>query len=98
MKTVFVESEAEADLAAARDWYDAQRPGLGDEFIDEFMRTVGRIADMPESYRKTYMEARQASINRFPYYVFYLVDEDMVSIVAVIHQHRDPQVWESRLG
>jgi hypothetical protein len=31
---LFLRPEAEQDLAAERDWYDQQRAGLGDEFID----------------------------------------------------------------
>ena len=33
-EVLFLRPEAERDLAAARDWYDQQRAGLGDDFID----------------------------------------------------------------
>ena len=34
MNTVWLLSAALADIEAARQWYEAQRPGLGDEFVD----------------------------------------------------------------
>ena len=35
---MLVRPEAEQDLAAARDWYDGKRTGLGDEFLDASLR------------------------------------------------------------
>jgi hypothetical protein len=38
-------------LEAAAVWYDEQQPGLGDDFLDEFERTLGRIQSNPEVWR-----------------------------------------------
>ena len=42
--------EAEADLLAARDWYEWQRSGLGEEFADAVETILARIEAMPELY------------------------------------------------
>jgi len=94
---LLVEPEAEADLAAACDWYDQLRSGLGDEFTKEFEFVARQILQFPNMWRIVQEDARQAALKRFPYYVFYVVDEDLVSVVAVIHKHRDPEVWQHRL-
>jgi plasmid stabilization system protein ParE len=94
---VHVEPEAEDDLASIRDWYDALLPGLGNEFLDEFENVSRSISEFPLMYRVAHEEARQAALRRFPYYVMYVHEPDLVSIIAVIHKHRDPGVWRSRL-
>jgi len=33
-KRVQLDEEADAELEAAKAWYEEQRPGLGDEFLD----------------------------------------------------------------
>ncbi len=35
MKAVRVDPDAEEEIAAAIEWYDRKRPGLGAEFLDE---------------------------------------------------------------
>ena len=39
--------EADAELEAAALWYDERQPGLGDDFLDEFERTLRRIVSEP---------------------------------------------------
>jgi hypothetical protein len=40
---------ASADLAAAHDWYEQQRPGLGDEFVAAVDMGVASIIAFPVS-------------------------------------------------
>ena len=42
--------EAVQDLADAAKWYDEQRPGLGDEFLNETRATLSTMAEMPSMY------------------------------------------------
>ena len=49
---LFLRPDAEQDLAAARDWYDQQRAGLGDEFLASIalaLRVPARDAVTPNS-------------------------------------------------
>ena len=41
-------SEAVSDVVLAREWYDAQRPGLGDEFVQGLEHLIELISDLPE--------------------------------------------------
>lgn len=44
--------EAGEELEGAALWYEERQPGLADDFIDEFERTLARIVASPESRRK----------------------------------------------
>lgn len=92
---VVVNPEAEADLADAEAWYDAQRPGLGDEFLDG-AEVFDRLRRLPYLYGKVFQDLRPALIRRFPYAVVYRVDDDQITVVAVYHTHRDPRGWQNR--
>ena len=95
-RPVRVLSLALADVAKARDWYDAQRPGLGAEFIEEFDRALKRIAAAPEIFQKVIRDARRARLQRFPYAVYYYIQPNQAVVVAALHLRRDPKLLASR--
>ena len=64
---LFLRPEAEQDLATARDWYDQQRAGLGDEFLDAMALALRVLARDPELPRLYYRNFRRVMLRRFPY-------------------------------
>jgi plasmid stabilization system protein ParE len=93
---VVVRPQAEAELLAARDWYDTQRAGLGQEFVDEVGKTMQAVATRPLSFPKVHGEMRRAILRRFPYGVFFRTTTDEIVILGVIHGRRHPRQWRSR--
>lgn len=91
-----VEPEAEADIAAAYAWYEAQRPGLGDEFLVAVERVFERISESPLIYRADQRALRRAMARRFPYAVYFRFRETTVQVVAVFHGRRDPSEAQAR--
>jgi plasmid stabilization system protein ParE len=61
--------EAEQDLTEAAKWYDDQRTGLGEEFLNELRATLSTMADMPSMYPMIYRSTRRAVMHRFPFSV-----------------------------
>jgi hypothetical protein len=37
---------------------------------------------------------RRALLHRFPYSVYYLTEQEIVAVVAVVHQRRYPDTWK----
>ena len=58
--------EADEELEAAALWYEERQPGLGDDFLDEFERTLRRIVAEPERWRKIRGDNRKLNFHRFP--------------------------------
>lgn len=89
---------AKRDLADARRWYDAQRPGLGSELVEAVERSFLRIAENPRIYPEVSSGVRRARVARFPYGVFYLylIEPEAVRVIAVLHHARSPERWRSR--
>lgn len=94
--TVHLRPEAEADVSDAARWYEAQRSGLGSEFLDEVLRTLSSISEHPDLYPRVSGDVRRAVIRRFPFGVFYVMDESEVVVLAVMHGRRAPSRWKIR--
>ena len=93
---LIINPDAEADLAEAKAWYDAQRPGLGDALLDRAGEAFSRLRHSPLLYGKVFEDLRMALVARFPYAIIYRVDELQITVVAVYHTRRDPRGWQER--
>ena len=85
---------AEADLDAAFRWYEAQQRGLGEIFLRSVAACFARIARHPEGNAIVQSRVRRASLQRFPYGVFYVVREHRIDVLAVYHGRRRPREFE----
>lgn len=88
---------AQAKFKEGYDWYEQQRPGLGDEFADEIGMMLDRIGHSPEMYACLHKDVRRAPVHRFPYGIYYQVKSDRVRVIAIVHSRRDPAVWQARV-
>jgi plasmid stabilization system protein ParE len=86
--TVILRPRAEQDIEIARDWYDAQRGGLGDEFLGSVQACLQAIRQFPEARPTIYKKVRRAVVQQFPYLIFYLLAPDKVLVLAVLHTPR----------
>jgi toxin ParE1/3/4 len=93
---VILSPEAEQDVQAASAWYDAQRIGLGQDFLDRLNDALTRIGAMAELYAPAWRDIRPCPLKRFPFVVYYRVLADHVPVIAVFHGSRDPSAWQSR--
>ena len=94
--TVRFRSEAASDVVLAREWYDAQRPGLGEDFVQSLEQIMDLISDLPEAFPEIAVGLRRALLGRFPYAVYYRLDGDLVDVIACLHTRRSPSRWRSR--
>jgi len=92
-RRVIIRPNAEADLQEAWAWYEAQRAGLGAEWLDEVGRAVGRLETDPERRPFYYRDFRRLLTRRFPYKLFYRVEGDRVIVFRILHAKRKHQ-WQ----
>ncbi len=52
---------------------------------------------MPELYGAVWEDVRAARVKPFRYVVYYVVFDDRVEVIAVLHGARDPALWHERL-
>lgn len=85
---VRVRPEAELDLLIAAGWYEAQRQGLGTEFIDELSALVASLADNALLYAEHLEGVRRAFARRFPYAIYFQIVGDEVVVISILHMRR----------
>ncbi len=93
---IVVRPAAAADIEDGFQWYERQRPGLGDEFLAAVRSTFNSISAQPALYPVIYRDTRRALLHRFPYGIFYRVYGDVIVVVACMHARREPRRWRSR--
>jgi toxin ParE1/3/4 len=93
---LLIRPEAEFDIEEAFEWYEEQNSGLGSEFVRAVDISLATIGRHPLVYPLVYQEVRRALIRRFPYGIFYLMEEETIVVIACFHVKRDPQQWQSR--
>lgn len=81
------------ELWSARQWYEAQRPGLGREFEEEVARIVDRLGQSPLLFPTSHGETRRAIVRRFPYGLFFHVVDAEVVVLSCYHLRRRPRRW-----
>jgi plasmid stabilization system protein ParE len=95
-RRVGLSAEARRDLRQTVDWYDRQRPGLGERFLQSLVDTLDLVTERPGAFPLVHLDIRRAIVRRFPYGVFFRLIGETIRVVAVMHLHRDPDTWRRR--
>jgi plasmid stabilization system protein ParE len=88
---------AKEELAEAIAYYNEQSEGLGYRFAAEVRRTLARIVQHPLAWPSISKRTRRCRTIGFPYGVIYQASKGGILVVAVMHLHRHPDSWKSRL-
>jgi len=94
---LIIRPEAKADLLDAYHWYQEQRQGLGNDFklcVDE---VISQIRRNPLIHKVIFQNVRRSFTKRFPFGVFYTVEDEKIIVLAVLHARRDPMKWKNRI-
>jgi len=96
MKIVF-SPEAQLEFEEAERYYQRQATYLGKEFRREVRNSLPRLRNWPLSCALEIGEIRRLTLSRFPYKLLYSVESDYLYVIAVAHQHREPNYWVDRV-
>lgn len=88
---------AQRELDEAIEYYNAESPGVGEQFLLEVLSTLERIRQYPTAWHPYTQNTRRCQTRRFPYGVVDQILEAEILIVAVAHLHREPGYWQKRI-
>ena len=89
-------SLAELDVLGAWEWYEQQRPGLGDRFVMSVGAAIVRASRWPNAGTPAIHDDNGEVVERrvatagFPYAVRYRVTDGQLVVMAVYHRRRRP--------
>ena len=88
-----IQPRASQEAEEAAIWYEKQRKGLGKEFVRELDFGIVSILHNPYKFEVLRNEFRRKVVKRFPFGIFFRIDNDTVIIVAIWHFKRKPFGW-----
>lgn len=91
-------SVAEAEFADAASYYEVQRTGLGDVFIEHVTHSIAYLEQHSLIGTLIGRRVRKLVLKKFPYSLIYYSSESEIVIIAIAHHKRKPNYWRDRLG
>ncbi len=90
MSSILIHDLALNELDEAMNYYEGIGPSLGVRLLNEFNDAVVFIEKEPELFQKRFKQFRQVKLKKFPYYVVYRIENDIVAVYRFFHVKRKP--------
>ena len=87
--------QVEEDLVAGHTWYEGKSPGLGEEFLRAFYASAGEISHNPLLWPCVFDQFRRHLLRRFPYAVYFMIEDGHVIVFGIFHCARDPRAIQN---
>ena len=97
IKHIQILSDAENDLYEGREFYDKQGENIGDYFWDSLLSDIESLVIFAGIHRKEFGFYRMLS-KRFPYAIYYDINGDVASVIAVMPIRRNPVTLKAKMG
>ncbi len=91
--SILVRPKAKADIRAAALWYKKQSPALAKKFLLSVDDAINRLRATPKMHQIVVDNVRRKLLHKFPYFLYYQVEESRVVVIGFFHTSRDPQTW-----
>jgi plasmid stabilization system protein ParE len=92
----FFRKAARAEYDEAAIWYESQKVGLGNEFVNELEQALLTACENPQRCPQVLHDVQRIRIRRFPYTIFFRVRAERLVVLSVFHARRNPLVWRER--
>jgi hypothetical protein len=54
------------------------------------------MSDNPRQFPTVLKNVRRALLRRFPYSLFFVIEDEALTVIACFHASRDPSHWQKR--
>ena len=95
--TVTVLKTARADLSSGYWFYEDQAPGLGNYFLRRIYEDLELLGGIAGIHCKIANGSHKMIARRFPYAIYYKINQGVVEVNAVIDGRRSPEWIKQRL-
>lgn len=88
---------ARREYDEAKEFYEAEQPGLGSQFKEQIRHSLLRIQQYPQAWPPERKEIRRYIVHKYPYKILYSIQSAKIVVLAFAHLHRQPDYWVDRL-
>lgn len=90
-----ISPSAREETIAAAHYYEEEVDGLGIAFMKALRTGFKRIQKYPTASTLIRGDYRRHLLDRFPFGIIYRIDNDTITVVAIMHLRRKPDYWLS---
>ena len=87
---------ASLELFKHVDFYESQAPRLGEDFLEEVEYALELLSSYPKLGAPHLEGTRRMVLNRFPVDLVYLLEDDVIVVMALASHHKAPGYWRNR--
>ncbi|WP_296684971.1 type II toxin-antitoxin system RelE/ParE family toxin [Flavobacterium sp.] len=93
-----IDIDAFKDIQEAIEWYELQLKGLGNRYKIQTIKSINSLKKNPFVFSIKYNDIRCRKIEKFPFLIHYIIDENkkIITVYAVFHTSRNPEIWKKR--
>jgi plasmid stabilization system protein ParE len=88
---------AEDDLLEGYWFYEAQQTGIGDYFLNSLYADIHSLTVFAGIHAKAYPGTHRTFSARFPFGIYYVLEGDLATVVAVLDTRQNPSAIRDRL-
>ncbi len=81
---------AQLEFSDAKAYYELQQEGLGKSFEEHIHENTDMIKRFPLLYPKVTDHLHKVVLHKFPYSLYYFIEDETIVVVSIAHQHRKP--------
>lgn len=90
MLNIKLTAAARGDLQDGARYYNRQQAGLGRKFEARVKKSFQKIVAMPQAASFVFDDVRYKVVEKFPFIITYVFDDNDVIILRVFNTHLDP--------
>lgn len=93
-----IDTDALNDIQETFEWYELKLTGLGLRYKIQAKKQINSLKKDPYLFSIKYNEIRCKKIEKFPFLIHYQINENLnfITVFAVFHTSRNPEIWNSR--
>lgn len=95
-REVILRPAAERDVREAHSWFNDISPALAEQFTSAVDQAITSAAENPLAFQLLHRSLRRVLLRRFPYALFFIVEQTRIIVIGVLHQSRDPRIAQRR--
>lgn len=97
MRDIVFRPEALQEYVESCEFYDSRDPEIRARFQAQVEQKLQSLVENHELYPIVEGEAREATLESFPFTLYFRVTDQAVRVLSVFHHRRNPSVWQSRV-
>lgn len=94
---LIIKPEAEKDIQNSIKYYAELDLKLSVEFLKKLEESLLAIQQNPKHYQKRYFEIRIIFTNKFPYGIYFTLEENKIFVHAILHHKQNPTTAKNRI-